>query len=281
LPAIEPKKARLEAWQTAWTADPARVPSEAQIKACQTHTETLRKLLADSQEKLKVPQRWQAAETEDKWRVELLEGYSKDAVKARGHYNTRMEDLLLEDTAKSSGHAWMNFLTAGNGSFQFTQLTANSSADDILREGKLLIIQLELVRILNESKVLRLPKGGISFTHASGAATTGVKPSTLSLRDAPKDDPLRTTYPFLLQVDIDLRELPLLLEQMNRSSFNLNVTALQIDRLDADAKGDKRQELMDRGLVPGARLHEIIHLSLACEAVEFLFGEAKKGGKTP
>lgn len=285
-PAITPQIAKLEAWQASWTQDPARIPGGTQIKAYQAHAETLRQLLTASQEELKPPQRWQAAKTEDKWRMERLEDYSKHPVEATGLYNDRVRDLTQRDETKPSGYAHMDFLVSGRDSFQFAQLNASSLPEDILREGKLLMLQLDLVRILNESKVLRLPRGGIGFMSAPGATATDRKASPLSLREALKDDPLRATYPFQLQVDIDLRELPVLLDRMSRSSFNLNVTALQIDRLDADARGDKRQELVDKGLVPEDRRNEICHLSLACEAVEFLFGDADKnkkgrGSKTP
>ena len=284
-PAIEPHTAKLEAWKTSWTSDPVRIPGDPQIQAYQSHAEALRKLLADSQGELKAPRRWQAAQAEDKWRVELLEDYSKHADVAAARYNDRVKDLFLPDEDKHSGYAHMSFLASGRDAFQFAQppLSVSSPPDDILREGKRLMIQLELVRILNGSKVLRLSRGGIGFNTAGGAGNPEARKtaSQPSLRAPLNEDPQRATYPFGLQVDIDLKDLPTLLDQLARSTFNLNVTGLQIDRLDANAGGDRRQELVDKGLVPGLRRNEIIHLSLACEAVEFLFGEARKGGKAP
>ncbi len=279
---LEGKQGQFDTWQTAWTKDQGRIPGDPQIQAYQAHAETLRTLLADAQNELKAPQRWQAAKTEDKWRVELLEGYSKQPDVAAPRYNDRLKELFLPDP-KPSGHAQMNFLAAGPDAFQFAKppLSVSSSPDDILREGKRLMLQLELVRILNESRVLRLPQNGISFDKTgSSTSSDGSKTSQLPLRDPLKDDE-RATYPFRLQVDIDLRELPVLLDQMNRSSFNLNVTGLQIDRLDpnADVDKNKRVELVDGGLVSVDRHNEIIRLTLVCEAVEFLFGETRKGSK--
>lgn len=270
---------KLDAWKAQWTADPAKIPGKNQAEAYQAFAEALKKDLDASKDLLKPPQRW-ASGRSDRWTIEGIK--ELDPTSFKGAYEDLRTELFSEAPDRPSKLRACGFSMKPS-SLIFRSTDLPSQPEAIQLEGKRILVMLELIRILNlpEIKALNLPASAIRFADAgdtSRGATGVAGPAEgvaaaaprLSPRAPLKDDPVRTTHPFVMTVDMDLQYLPALLDRLGASSFNLTLTGLQISRVPV---ADLARIVDEDRLCPATRRNEIVRLTLAGEAVEYLFLE--------
>lgn len=257
-------------WERAWAARPTEVPGDQVVEANRQYAASLGEELKRSQELLRPPQRWKGL-----WTPEEIAEWATKPTEFRGAYAVETKKLTELSPSKRSGYANLEFLLSPGSpasSFDFARTEDLRDDDQIALEARQLMLQVELVRILNEAKALRLPDEGIRFVSDLSAKSDGAGAGSgraTAASAAPSKDPLRKIHPFLLKADLDLASLPALIQGLAGSTFNLHLKSLKIEKL-ADAK--LRDELIDPPvqLVKPERRNEIVRVELGIEALELL-----------
>ena len=258
-----------------------RIPGKGQVQVSEQYEKDLKAELERCRKRLTPPTRWKAEWEGFKWpdpaQNESLETFKANPTIFKASYFDRVKKFKAEDDRTPSGYVHFKFRPVTLGAFDLQTYTTPPVADLVYKAAKQLMIQLELVQILNQSRVVGLPSEGIRFsdTVAKGGqpAPGGAAGDEISARPSAKDD-RRATHSFTLKADLDIKDVGGLFNNLIASSYNLAVTGLKMEKL---KDKDLIQEYVSRRLLDARRQDEVVRVTLACEATEFLFpAEAAK-----
>ncbi len=224
----------------------------------------LRKELDACKEALRGPKRWIGgpwSPTEGAWTTEKLNFFCENKESYKADFKDKKK--LLNETYK-------DILNQSSLSALDIPDDPDTQNEEKTREGaKKLILLRELLQILKECDVAQVRSLGFQQgAPRSGSGVEGASAVTLSVR--PREwTPERHSYPFRLEADMDLNVLPVLLDRLRASSFNLVLEGLHLEKLQ-----DKEQEALEAsGRLQAARSNEVVRVTLIAEAYEFLFAE--------
>ena len=247
---------------------PKELHSPKQTEALRKRATDLQKELDACHDLLRGPQRWAGGF----WTAEKQASF----VETKDLFNTEYHDKVLEIRGAYQGILQgANTLDIPSG-----DLPDVSSADSIRLSAKKLILLGQILEILKNSKVVQVRS--LSFQPRTAAASGGVVAAAVAGEawSLPTRPPLQekdrcTSYPFWVVADLDINDLPVLLDALRASSYNVVLEGIHLEKI----PDIEHEALLDNPGVVAIRHNEILRVTLVAEAFEFLFPSATPPAK--